>query len=158
MGSDIFFEKFVESNLRIINRICRAYASDSEEMKDYVQEVTIQLWKSYEKFKGDSQVSTWVYRVTLNVCLSLSKKGERRVKTVSALPNDVMPDAHDPKHEQLEKLYAGIKKLKDTERAILLLYLEDKSYKEIADILGITVTNVGAKVNRAKTQLKSIIL
>ncbi|UII28044.1 sigma-70 family RNA polymerase sigma factor [Fulvivirga maritima] len=157
MGSDTFFENFVSDNLRIINRICRAYARDPEEMKDYVQEVTIQLWKSYEKFKGNSQVSTWVYRVTLNVCLSLSKKGQRRVETVSILPNDIPEEGIDPQQEQLAKLYAAMKKLKDTDRAILLLYLEDKSYTEMADILGITVTNVGAKVNRAKNQLKSII-
>lgn len=141
----------------LIMHICRAYSRDEESLKDLVQEVTLQLWRSHKSFKGNSQLSTWVYRVTLNVCLSHSKRMKRKVETVplewktdSAIEDDV-------EKEQIEKLYSGIKRLKESDRAIILLYLEDKSYKEMSDILGITVSNVGVKVNRLKEKLKELI-
>jgi len=141
----------------MIQHICRAYARDAEELKDFVQEVTIQLWRSHEKFENRSKVSTWVYRVTLNVCLSMAKKNKR---TVDAVPLDNLnfqDHVDETEKEQIEMLYSNIRKLREGDRAIVLLYLEDKSYKEMAEILGMTVSNVGVKVNRLKNQLKSMI-
>lgn len=157
MPSDAFFKKFVEDNKATIYKICRVYANDVEELKDFVQEVTIQLWKSHQKFEERSKLSTWVYRVTLNVCLTLTKKRKRVVDTVSLLPTDFYEQVDEAEREQVEALYKGIRRLKESERAIILLYLEDKSYKEISSILGITVSNVGARVNRVKNQLKEMI-
>ncbi|MEM9857340.1 MAG: sigma-70 family RNA polymerase sigma factor [Bacteroidota bacterium] len=155
--SDTFFKKFIEDNKATIYKICRAYANDSEELKDFVQEVTIQLWRSHKKFENRSKVSTWVYRVTLNVCLTLSKKRSRTVDTVSLLSTDYYDSNDEVEREQVATLYRSIKRLRESERAIVLLYLDDKSYKEIAEILGITVTNVGARVNRVKNQLREIV-
>lgn len=155
--TDTFFKEFIDGNKATIYKICRAYANDAEELKDFVQEVTIQLWRSHTKFENRSKLSTWVYRVTLNVCLTLSKKRSRKIDTVSLISSDYYDYSDENEKEQIEALYTGIKKLRESERAIVLLYLEDKSYKEISEILGITVTNVGARVNRAKNQLKEII-
>ncbi|MGB3466638.1 MAG: sigma-70 family RNA polymerase sigma factor, partial [Cyclobacteriaceae bacterium] len=132
-------------------------ARDAEELKDFVQEVTIQLWRSHEKFENRAKVSTWVYRVTLNVCLSMAKKNKRTVVAVPLINSNYSEDIDETEKEQIELLYNTIRRLKEGDRAIVLLYLEDKSYKEIAEILGITVSNVGVKVNRLKNQLKSMI-
>ena len=155
--SDTFFKEFIEDNIATIYKICRAYANDSEELKDFVQEVTIQLWRSHKNFENRSKISTWVYRVTLNVCLTLSKKRSRTIDTVSLLSTDYYDSNDEVEREQVATLYRSIKRLRESERAIVLLYLDDKSYKEIAEILGITVTNVGARVNRVKNQLREIV-
>lgn len=153
MGKE-FFKKFIEENQAIIHRICRAYSNSNEEFKDYTQEVALQLWKSHEKFQGNAQISTWVYRVALNVCLSHIRK--KKINTSPLLEHDVSYE-EEGDEEQLNALYAALKKIKEADRAIILLYLEDKSYKEMAEILGLTVSNVGVKVSRIKIELKSII-
>ncbi len=155
--SEDFFKSYVEENMPLIMHICRAYSRDEESLKDLVQEVTLQLWRSHKSFKGNSQLSTWVYRVTLNVCLSHSKKMKRKVETVPLEWKRDSAIEEDAEKELIDKLYAGIKRLKESDRAIVLLYLEDKSYKEMSEILGITVTNVGVKVNRLKDKLKELI-
>ena len=155
--SQDFFKSYVEENMALIMHLCRAYSRDEESLKDLVQEVTLQLWRSHKSFKGNSQLSTWVYRVTLNVCLSHSKKLKRKPDTISLDYGISKSEEVDPEQEQIEKLYRGIRQLKESDRAIILLYLEDKSYKDMSDILGITVSNVGVKVNRLKEKLKQLI-
>ncbi|HCX24953.1 MAG: RNA polymerase [Flammeovirgaceae bacterium] len=153
--SDLFFKSFVTENMGIISHICRAYASDEEELKDLIQEVTIQLWKSHQKFQGNSKISTWVYRVTLNVCLAINRK--RKLVTEPIKSVDFAEDIDQTEKEQIDLLYKAIKQLSDSDRAIILLYLEKKSYQEISEILGMTVSNVGVKVNRLKDKLKTMI-
>lgn len=128
---------------------------DDEELKDLIQEVTIQLWKSHEKFKGESKVSTWVYRVTLNVCLALNRKKKLQTEPISNM--DISEEVDTVEKEQIEQLYHAIRKLSESDRAIILLYLEKKSYQEISEILGMTVSNVGVKVLRLKEKLKEMI-
>ncbi|MEQ9303513.1 MAG: sigma-70 family RNA polymerase sigma factor [Marinoscillum sp.] len=153
--SEIFFKSFVTENMGIISHICRAYSMDDEELKDLIQEVTIQLWKSHEKFKGESKVSTWVYRVTLNVCLALNRKKKLQTEPISNM--DISEEVDTVEKEQIEQLYHAIRKLSESDRAIILLYLEKKSYQEISEILGMTVSNVGVKVLRLKEKLKEMI-
>ena len=155
--SEDFFKSYVEENMSLIMHLCRAYSRDEESLKDLVQEVTLQLWRSHKSFKGNSQLSTWVYRVTLNVCLSHSKKVKRKPDTVPIEYGIAKAEEGNPEKEQIELLYRAIKQLKEADRAIVLLYLEDKSYKEMSNILGITVSNVGVKVNRLKEKLKLMI-
>ena len=155
--SEDFFKSYVEENMALIMHLCRAYSRDEDSLKDLVQEVTLQLWRSHKSFKGNSQLSTWVYRVTLNVCLSHSKKIKRNPQMVPLEWGNSKVVENDPEKEQIEQLYKGIKQLKESDRAIILLYLEDKSYKEMSEILGITVSNVGVKVNRLKDKLKQMI-
>ena len=155
--SEDFFKAYVEENMALIMHICRAYSKDEESLKDLVQEVTLQLWRSHKSFKGNSQLSTWVYRVTLNVCLSHAKKIKKKPETVSLDWGASIREEDDVEKEQIERLYRGIRRLEESDRAIILLYLEDKSYKEMSEILGITVSNVGVKVNRLKVKLKQMI-
>lgn len=155
MKSD--FQAFISTHHRIISKVCNIYTDTNDDFNDYYQECVIQLWRSFDSFRGASKLSTWVYRVCLNVCLSQLRSKKRHVPIVqSEIPDQV--DACDNQDEEnLAMLYSAIKRLKEPDRAIILLYLEEKSYKDMSDILGITVTNVGAKVNRVKNQLKTII-
>lgn len=152
------FKELIENNLGIISKICRIYTDDREDFNDYFQEVTLQLWKSYQNFRGDSSLSTWVYRVTLNVCLlQVKKKKRNKIVLTDQLPTGWYEETSDEKEEMVRHLYDSIRKLKKEDRAVILLFLEDKSYQEIAEILGITVSNVGVKLNRIKQRLKEMM-
>lgn len=156
-------EKFLsdfEKNQNIAHKICRVYTTNQNAHNDLFQEITIQLWKNYPKFRGDSKFSTWMYRVALNTAISLYRKSTRRVKTqdisdvaykISSTPYD------DTKEAQLKALYKAIHKLNDIDKALIFLYLEDKPYKEISQALGITSVNARVKMNRAKEKLKNIL-
>ncbi|UXP33899.1 sigma-70 family RNA polymerase sigma factor [Reichenbachiella agarivorans] len=155
MKSD--FQFFLNEHHRIIAKVCRIYTDTAEDFNDYYQECVIQLWRSFDTFRGASKLSTWVYRVCLNVCLSQLRSKKKNLTVARENLPDTIDDNDGIEEEQLTMLYTAIKALKESDRAIILLYLEERSYKEMADILGITVTNVGAKVNRVKIQLKKII-
>ncbi|MFT4737085.1 MAG: RNA polymerase sigma-70 factor (ECF subfamily) [Cyclobacteriaceae bacterium] len=143
--------------MAIIAHICRAYARDEESLQDLIQEVSLQLWRSHQSFEGKSQKSTWVYRVTLNVCLSQAKKLSQRVDTIPLEYQERADQKDETEKEKMDKLQWAIRQLNESDRAVILLYLEDKSYKEMSDILGITVSNVGVKVTRLKDKLKTLI-
>lgn len=153
-----FYDEYVESNKAIIYKICRAYSHSQEEFEDYFQEVCLQLWRSKESYQQQSKLSTWVYRVTLNTCLSINRKEKKKLDTVEI--NEKIDHTHpfSEKEEHLEELYKAIRLLKEVDRAIILLYLEEHSYDDIASIMGITTSNVGAKINRIKKQLKENML
>lgn len=155
MKSD--FQAFISTHHRIISKVCSIYTDTRDDFNDYYQECVIQLWRSFDSFRGASKLSTWVYRVCLNVCLSQLRSKKKHVPITQGEIPDVIDYSDNYEEENLARLYAAIKKLKESDRAIILLYLEEKSYKEMSDILGITVTNVGAKVNRVKNQLKKVI-
>jgi RNA polymerase sigma-70 factor (ECF subfamily) len=155
MKSD--FQGFLDNNHRIVAKVCRIYTDQNDDFNDYYQECIVQLWRSFDSFRGASKLSTWVYRVCLNVCLTQLRSKKRGITTVDRDLPDVIDSDETFKEEQVDRLYKAIRLLKESDRAIILLYLEEKSYKEMAEILGITVTNVGAKVNRVKAQLKMII-
>ena len=149
-----------EKNQNIVHKICRIYTSNKDEHNDLFQEITIQIWKNYSKFRGESKFSTWMYRVSLNTAISLYRKSSRKIKTqdfsdVSFKIKSV--DYDDTKDEQLKALYNGIRELNDIEKALIFLYLEDKPYKEIAKTLGITEVNARVKMNRTKEKLKKIL-
>lgn len=154
------FVEELEANQNIIHKVCRAYTNNESDHKDLFQEITIQLWKAYENFRGDSKFSTWMYRVALNTAISLYRKSKRKVQTgqlydnLKALEYEEYDDTQDI---QLTLLYQAIHSLTDIEKALVLLYLEDKPYKEIASCLGITEVNARVKMNRTKTKLKQIL-
>ena len=149
-----------EKNQNIVHKICRIYTTNQDQHNDLFQEITIQIWKNYAKFRGESKFSTWMYRVSLNTAISLYRKSSRRIKTQDF--NDVSfkiksVDYDDTKDEQLKALYNGIRELNDIEKALIFLYLEDKPYKEIAKTLGITEVNARVKMNRTKDKLRKIL-
>ena len=124
------------------------------------QEITIQLWRAYPKFRGDSKFSTWMYRVAFNTAISLYRKSKRNVETTQIYDNLKeleFQDYDDAKDKQLQLLYQAIYSLNDIEKALALMYLEDKSYREIAKTLGISEVNARVKMNRTKTKLKNIL-
>lgn len=150
----------LEANQNIIHKVCRTYTHNVDDHNDLFQEISIQLWKAYDKFRGESKFSTWMYRVALNTAISLYRKSKRSVATEELFPNikqltDVEYD--DTTEQQLATLYKAIHQLSDVEKALILLYLEDKSYKEISSVLGITEVNARVKMNRAKLKLKEML-
>ncbi|WP_026777877.1 RNA polymerase sigma factor [Polaribacter sp. Hel_I_88] len=149
-----------ETNQNIAHKICRIYTTDKDAHNDLFQEITIQLWKNYPKFRGDSKFSTWMYRVALNTAISLYRKSTRRIKTqdISDFAYKIKGSEYDDTEEkQLASLYKAIHHLNDIDKALIFLYLEDKPYKEIAETLGITSVNARVKMNRAKEKLKNIL-
>jgi len=153
-----FYTQFILPYAGIIIKICRAYTDNEEDFQDYYQEVCLQLWKSRDNFKGDSKWSTWVYRISLNVSLSLLRKDKKVNKNSILLPDvEDEPTANPFNDEALKILYQAIKKLSETDRAIILLYLEEKSYQEIAEIIGLSPNNIGVKITRIKKKLKTLL-
>jgi RNA polymerase sigma factor (sigma-70 family) len=154
------FVKQLNENQNIVHKICRLYTNDQHAHNDLFQEVTVQLWRAYPKFRGDSKFSTWMYRVALNTAITLYRKSTRRVKTqdyesVQFKIEDRQED--DEQMEQLTLLYGAVKQLNDIEKALVFLYLEDKNYREIAETMGISEVNARVKMNRIKTKLTNII-
>lgn len=143
----------------IIIKICRAYTSTQEDFEDYYQEVSLQIWKSKDNFKEESEWSTWVYRLTLNVCLTLLKKKKNNGQHFASdyLPAEVTEDSHAFADESLNQLYNAIRQLSEVDRAVILLYLEEKSYQEIADIIGTNPNNIGVRIKRIKERLKKLL-
>ncbi len=150
----------LEQNQNIVHKICRLYTNDSHAHNDLFQEITIQLWRAYPKFRGDSKFSTWMYRVALNTAITLYRKSKRRVVTqdFEGVSFKIKADEYDDTAEvQLSLMYAAVKNLNDIEKALVFLYLEDKNYKEISSTLGISEVNARVKMNRIKGKLRKIL-
>ncbi|WP_312388774.1 sigma-70 family RNA polymerase sigma factor [Chryseobacterium sp.] len=150
------FIAFLKENQRIVHKVCRIYTDNKEDHEDLFQEITIQLWKSFPSFKGDAKFSTWMYRVALNTAITLFKKAKKNDLTtaidVSSLRIEY--ETYEDDEHKLKIMYQAIYTLSDIEKALIMMYLEDKSYREIGEILGITEGNARVKMNRAKNNLK----
>jgi RNA polymerase sigma-70 factor (ECF subfamily) len=155
--------KFVtelESNQNIVHKVCSLYTNNRDAHNDLFQEITIQLWKAYPKFRGESKFSTWMYRVALNTAITLYRKSKKRVQTqdYDTVIFKIKTEEYDATQEQqLALMYKAVKQLGDIDKALVFLYLEDKNYSEIADTLGITEVNARVKMNRIKTKLRTIL-
>lgn len=152
-----FYNTYILPYAAILYKLCRAYTHTEQDFEDYYQEVCLQIWKSRERFQEQSAWSTWVYRITLNVCLSLQRKEKRVPATDGLLPEDVTTNSYAFRNEELELLYAAIHKLREVDRALILLYLEEKSHAEIAEILGTNANNIGVRLARIKERLKKLL-
>ncbi|KFB02402.1 RNA polymerase sigma70 factor [Mangrovimonas yunxiaonensis] len=154
------FVELLEEHQNIVHKVCRLYTNDQASHKDLFQEITIQLWKAYPKFRGDSKFSTWMYRVALNTAITLYRKSTRKIKTqeFDTVQFKIKTEEYDQTEEvQLKLMYQAIHELNDIEKALVLLYLEDKNYSEISDTLGISEVNARVKMNRVKKKLKTIL-
>ena len=154
------FVELLEKHQNIVHKVCRLYTNNQDAHNDLFQEITIQLWKAYPKFRGDAKFSTWMYRVGLNTAITLYRKSKRTIKTqefetVSFKIKSVEYD--DTEEQQLKLLYKAVHQLNDIEKALVLLYLEDKNYSEISETLGISEVNSRVKMNRVKKKLKTIL-
>ncbi len=153
------FSKLIKDNQGLIIKVSRLYTNSPEDEQDLFQEIVLQLWRSYDTFKGNSKISTWMYRVALNTAITLFRK-----KTKSPQTDELMdfhykdfPEDDDEKQQQISLLYKVIKMLPRVERAIVMMYLDDQPYREIAETLGISEVNARVKMNRLKKTLKELM-
>lgn len=149
-----------QQNQNIIHKVCRIYTNNQEAHNDLFQEITIQLWNAYPKFRGDSKFSTWMYRIGLNTAITLYRKSKRTIKTqdFDNVLYKIETINYDPtEEEQLKLMYKAIHELSDIDKALIFLYLEEKNYSEIAETLGISEVNTRVKMNRIKKRLKQIL-
>ncbi|MGU9939577.1 RNA polymerase sigma factor [Empedobacter brevis] len=135
------------------------YMDNSENQNDLIQEIVLQLWKSFERFEGNSQFSTWMYRVSLNTALTYFKKEKKKEERHTFIENLDQVDEVDSgeKETQLELFYKAVHELNKVEKALIFLFLEGQSHKEIASNLGITEVNARVKLNRTKEKIQNII-
>ena len=149
------FTHLIDQNQRIIYKICYMYTNNPDDLADYYQETLINLWKAFPNFQNQAQESTWVYRISLNTCITfLRKKGNR--PTTIPLTTEVEQIQNEAEEAQIKQLYNLINRLNPVEKAIIMLYLDDKNYEEIAAIIGTTTNNVGVKLNRIREKLKNM--
>jgi len=154
------FTELIKKNQGLIFKITSVYTNAREDQKDLYQEIVYQLWKSYKTFKGNSKISTWMYRVALNTSITFLKKGKKSgiQVPIEQLFTHKTEQEDTILEDRIALLYDQIKKLNIIEKGIVLLYLEGKSYDNIAEITGFTKTNVGTRLSRIKEKLKTQIL
>lgn len=139
----------------VIFKVCYIYA-EKEYIDDYYQEVLIQLWRSFPHFRGDAKLSTWIYKISLNTCISFVRKKKRKPLSKPLCLEVDIYDSDFEKRQQLEELYNLINKLNKLEKSVILLWLEERSYDEIASITGLSRANVATKLRRIKDKLKNM--
>ncbi len=144
---------------RMIHKICHVYASDTSTKQDLFQEIILQLWKSFNRFRNESKISTWIYRIALNTALTQKRRSKSKV-SLSFLgfifEDKVEENDSSGYQENLDLLYGAIGKLTEVEKAIVMLYLDDKSYEEMEEVLGISQGTLRVKMNRIKEKLRHI--
>ena len=170
MGSDFYLQSILP-HAGIIIKICRAYTHSQVDFEDYYQEVCLQIWRSKDNFKGQSAWSTWIYRISLNVCLTYLKKRDKDPQHFASdafssressrepneHPEELLADAAVGMSDEINQLYTAIRQLSEIDRAVILLYLEEQSYQEIAEIIGTKANNIGVRITRIKDRLHKIL-
>ncbi|WP_316791501.1 sigma-70 family RNA polymerase sigma factor [Pedobacter frigoris] len=156
------FVSVIEQNKGIIYKIANSFNRDEEDRKDLVQEIIFQLWRSFPGYDSRSKFTTWMYRVALNVAITSYRKERKKTALISPISENVIALLEDDvpidNEVNLKLLQQFINELKELDRALMLLYLEEKSQKEMAEILGLSETNIGTKVSRIKEKLKQRFL
>ena len=153
---ELQFTKMVKEYRKTIYTVCYFYSKDSEEVNDLYQEILINLWKGFEKFRGESSLKTWIWRVSLNTCNNQERKKKSSVQTIPLSIDIDLYNDDDTQSKQIQMLYNRINRLDVFDRAIILLWLENMSYQDIADVVGISLSNVTTRLFRIKEQLKSM--
>lgn len=153
MGSNEEFTALIERYKAVIYKVCYMYAPPNE-LNDYYQEVLLRLWNAWPRFRGDSSVATWVYRISLYTCLSFVRKRYARPAVQPLSVELSLPDQTQEQQRRLEELHTVIDRLGHLERALILLWLEERSYDEIAEITGLSRTNVAVKLMRIREKIK----
>ncbi len=154
------FVAIIKENEGILYKITRVYTDTTEDQKDLYQEIVYQLWKSFDSFKGNSKISTWMYRIALNTSIASLGKRKKKIQQVNLDFEllHVIEEKDTIIEEQLNLLYKTIKQLNVIEKGLILLFLEGKSYEEIANITGFSNSNVGTRLSRIKKKLKTNII
>ena len=155
------FLEIIQKNQGIIHKVCNMYCDSQEDRNDLFQEIVAQLWKSYPSFRQESKVTTWMYRVALNTAITSFKKSKRRPdQNRLTYENFQLADEEydNETEENIKLLHTAVSQLTGVEKSIILLYLENKKYEEIAEITGITQNYVRVKMNRIKKKLKKLMV
>jgi len=150
------FANIVRKHKNTIYTVCYMFSQDSDEVEDLFQETLINLWKGFAQFRGDSSPATWIWKVSLNTCISFDRKKRRRGESVPLSMNINLFEDDDNDSRQIEMLRKRINQLGPFDRAIVLLWLENLSYEEIGEIVGITAKNVSVRLVRIREQLKKM--
>lgn len=159
MSKEATFIKLVQEHQGLLVKVASVYTNTTSDREDLFQEIVYQLWKYFDSFRGESKITTWMYRVGMNTAISFLKKSKKiPVQAPISEAFTAITDASDEVYEQrLAFLHTYIQKLNPLEKGLMLLLLEGKSYGEIAEITGLTATNVGTRISRIKTKLKTTI-
>ena len=153
---ELDFARVVREHKGTVYMVCYMFSKDEEEVADLFQDILVNLWKGFAKFRGDSSVRTWIYRVSLNTCISAERKKKRKGETVPLDMNINLFDDSVEDMKQIRLLQGRISRLGPFDRAIVLLWLENLSYDEIGAIVGISAKNVSVRLFRIKEQLRNM--
>ena len=154
------FVEIIKTHQGILHKVCGMYRHDPDDKKDLFQEIVIQLWRAFPKFRQESKISTWIYQISLNVAISDFRKESRRPKRVELNENllNISDNIYDNStEEQIKVMHNAIAQLSEIEKAIVMLYFEEKDNEEIAEIVGITQNNVRVKMTRIREKLRMIV-
>lgn len=165
-SKEIRFKQIIEQNNSRINKICSYYNSNAEDRKDMHQEILVNIWKSLDKFRGDSSISTWIYRIAVNTSLSFTGKAYSRMKlnlkddpqNMNLLLDEGELEQKQRTEKNLEELETQLNLLSVIDKALITLVLEGLSMREIADVIGLTEPNVKVKIHRIKEHLKQQLI
>jgi len=153
------FEKHIREQELLLRKVCRIYAYTDADREDLFQDIVIQLWKAWPKFKGHSKLSTWLYRVAINTAISGLRKKKNFIRNYepAAMPEPVSEHigVHD-EEERLQLLYHAIEQLNAVEKTIVMLYMDDRPYEEMEEIIGLSQGNLRVKMNRIKEKLREL--
>ncbi len=149
------FATLIQQHEKLVYKVCHLYATDDEDIRDLFQEIVLQAWHGYGRYRGDAAISTWLYRVALNTAITHKRRQRNAIATTPQLPLiDIADDGQAPYAEEYRIMHKLIGELPPLDKALVLLYLEDRPHNEIAEILGISISNVGTKLNRIKDRLR----
>jgi RNA polymerase sigma-70 factor (ECF subfamily) len=151
------FVQIINQNQGILHKVCRIYCVNATEREDLFQEIVLQLWKSFPSFRGESKMTTWMYRIALNTAISGVRKKRIATTDLALFTTQIADQPQQNNEDELNRLYKSIERLSDIEKSIVLLYLEDKPYDEIAEIIGITANHVAVKMSRIKEKLRTLL-
>ncbi|HTE24725.1 RNA polymerase sigma factor [Flavitalea sp.] len=154
------FINLINDHRALIFKVCNVYCHETETRRDLFQEVVLQLWRSFPGFKRESSNSTWIYKVALNTAISNFRKETKRVgkSSITALEFEIPDMSFDPDSlDNNHSLQQAIDKLNDLEKAVVMLYLDENSYEEMSEILGLSISNIGVRINRIKKKLTKIL-
>lgn len=154
------FVSIIKENESLIYKVARLYTNTTEDQNDLFQEIVIQIWKGFEKFKNNSKISTWVYRVAINTAITGLRKRKKFINMVP-IEGEIInyPEIQSTRSDdKLDFIYQCIEELNELDKGIMLLYLENRSYSEIAETIGLSETNIGSRLSRIRQQIKSKII
>ena len=157
--TQIKFEALIRENELLIHKVCRIYTSAPQDCQDLFQEILIQIWRAFPSFKGKSKITSWMYKRAIYTALMSTRKEKSALRfyDIKDVPENIIQVCYQfSEDEKLEKLYVAISKLNSIEKAIVMLYLDEKSYDEMEDILGINAGNLRVKMSRIKDKLKQL--